>query len=259
LVPLPVENVTATALEALQASEARANKRVGANSGEQMPNQAMRTAEGVQAFTSGLQVKMQYFIETFADLVFIPAIERLIILCKENLKPSDINRILVDAEGAEFQGSILDVYNGTFDIDILPATKLAARKGLAALVPMMMNMFGQPAFPQLLGVQAKKVNMAQFFQTIFDITGWPDTDLIVDMTPEDQQRAMMNNPAVVKAQTDAQAKQQDQQNTLEQISAKGQVQVAGKVIQHALKETSAQNAEQKSVAALAKPLATQGQ
>jgi hypothetical protein len=69
LAPLAVQSVTAEALQAIQISESRGRRRVGANFGPDMPTQAMRTAEGVNEFTAGIQVRTQYFIELFAEMV----------------------------------------------------------------------------------------------------------------------------------------------------------------------------------------------
>jgi len=46
------------------------------------------------------------------------------------------------------------------------------------------------------------------------LSGWDLDTLIVDMTPEDQQRQQQQNAAMVKAQTDAQLEQVKHQNDL---------------------------------------------
>ena len=250
LIPLPMESISQEALLALQASEARATRRVGANFGQNMPTQAMRTAEGVQDFTNGVQVRLQYFVNNFANLVFIPVIEAFIDLCKDNLTPQEINGILTEEEGKAFEGDILDVYNGEYCVQVLSSTKLAGRRGMQAMIPMMMQLLGQPALVNLLNVQGKKFDFAEFFNEVFDITGWPSTDLIVDMTPEDQQRMAMSNPAIVNAQAKQQQQATQQQNDLEQIQAKGEASAGVQVVRHVLKQSE----PPKPVA----PLANQG-
>jgi hypothetical protein len=243
--PLPVEDISQQAMVALEASSARASRRVGANFGQEMPNQALRTAEGVQAFTSGVQVKLQYFINQFANMVFVPVIEKFIELCKDNLTPTQIKEILTDFDAQAYQGDVLDLYNGQYKIGVLSSTKLAGRRAMQALVPLYMQMFGQPGFSQLMNVQGKKVDMAEFVQGTFDLTGYPGTDIIVDMTPEDLQRMQMSNPAVVTAQAKQQQAAVDHQNQLDQIDRKGDVQAGVAAVKTALKHGEPQ-----------KPLAT---
>ncbi len=257
LAPLEMESVSGEALEAIQASEARATRRVGANFGQEMPNQAMRTAEGVQAFTSGVQVKTQYFVNNFARQVFVPAIEAFIELCKDNLTPEEINSILSDEDGKAYEGDILEVYNGNYCVQVLSSTKLAGRRAMQAMIPLMMQMLGQPALVSLLNVQGKKFDFVEFFSEVFDISGWPSTDLIIDMTPDDIQRMQQSNPAVVNAQAKQQQTQQQHQNALEQTQAKGEAQAGVAVVKHVLDESASMRKENAEREAMAKPLATQ--
>jgi len=258
IAPLQMESVSAEALQAIQASEARAARRVGANFGQEMPTQAMRTAEGVQAFTSGVQVRLQYFIRNFSTQVYVPCIEQFICLCKDNLTPEQINEILSQEDGQVFQGDVMELYNGQYDIDVLSSTQLAGRRAMQAMIPLMMQMLGQPALVQLLNVQGKKFDFAEFFKEVFDISGWPATDLIVDMTPEDMQRMAMQNPAVVKAQTDQQKQQVAHKQDLEKIQAKGEAQAGVAVVRHALQEAGNMRKEDTERENMTKPLAIQG-
>lgn len=248
LIPLPMNNISDQALNAIQASEARASRRVGANFGQNMPTQAMRTAEGVQDFTSGVQVRLQYFVNNFAQLVFIPVIEAFIGMIKDNLTPDEINQLLTDEDGKSYEGDVLEVYNGDYCVDVLSSTKLAGRRGMQSIIPLMMQLLGQPAIATQLNTQGKKFDFNEFFNEVFDITGWPSTGLIVDMTPEDLQRMQQSNPAVVNAQAKEKATAQGHTNDLEKIQAKGEATAGTAVIKHVLKESE--------VPKPAKPLAT---
>jgi hypothetical protein len=260
LSPLEMESISQEALGALEASEARASRRVGANFGQEMPTQAMRTAEGVQSFTSGVQIKLQYFIDVFSEQVFIPVIDAFVQMCKDNLTPDNVKSILSDTDSQlleEFKTDTLGFYNSKYSLGVLSSTKLAARKGMAAMIPMFMNLFGQPSLGNLLGVQAKKVDFVEFLEQCGDVTGWPMDDIIVDMTPEDQQRQAMSNPAVVNAQAKEKQQATDQNNKLEQIQAKGEASAGVQVIRHVLKGTEDEAARAHELKMLAKPLAEQ--
>jgi hypothetical protein len=253
MVPLSMESVSQEALTALGASESRASRRVGANYGPEMPTQAMRTAEGVQAFTSGVQVRLQYFIETFADLVFIPAIEAFIQLAKDHLDQKELRTILTEEEGKEFAGDLMEIYNGMYAVDVLSSTKLTGRRNMMQMATPIMQLLGQPALQQSFQTQNKKFDYVEFFNQVLDLTGWPRTDLVVEMTPQDAQRAQQQNPAVVKAQMEGAKMQQQHQNDLELEESKGTTRAGVQVVKHILDESSAEKAMKNA------PLALQGQ
>src|SRR5260221_504691 len=83
---------------------------------------ALRTAQGVNAFQSDITNRLQYFIDIFSNLVFIPVLNAFIEMCNEHLKPSQINEILADEDGKAYEGDIMEVYNATTSVDVLTTT-----------------------------------------------------------------------------------------------------------------------------------------
>jgi hypothetical protein len=215
-------------------------RRVGANSGSEMPTQALRTAEGVQAFTSGVQNRLQYFVEQFADLVFIPALKKFVELCKDRLTPEQIDAILTEEEGKAYQdwadgGDITEVYNASCSVEPLTSTKLAARRAMVQLIIPTMQMLAAEPVQNSLTQQGLKSDFVEFMRIVYDLAGMDADTFIVAMTPEDQQRAMMMNPAILKAQADKELLAQKQQNALELTDAQGMAKAGVKVIDHTLK------------------------
>lgn len=235
LKPLVAPSVTQEALNAVNDTEARANRVVGANGGSSLPSQAMRTAEGINAFSADVTARLQYFLEIFTDLVFIPVLSAFLEMCTDHLSPEQINQILVDAEGKAWQGEILDVYNAQAAIEIDAAGKLTARVAAAQIVPLLITLLSNAAVQQSLVVQGRKFDYLELLEEALPLLGWNVDALIVPMTPEDQQRAMMTNPAVVKGQMDQQLEAQHQENTMAQISEKGYVQAGVAMIRQAVK------------------------
>ena len=235
LVQIEINAHSAEALNAVSVTEQRAMRRVGANSGSEMPTQAMRTSEGVQQFTGGVALRLQYFVEVWADLVFIPVLEAFLQLCKDNLQPDDINRILSEEEGKEYEGTVLDIYNGTYSLDVLSSTKLAAKRAMAALVPSIMQMLMADPVQTSMAASGKKIDWVQFVETVGDLTGYPLDQIVVDATPEDIKRYMQMQPGVMAAQQQAQVATQKHQNDLENINEKGTVQAGVAVVKEAVK------------------------
>lgn len=241
LAVIPVPDLGPAAMNLLQTSEDRASRRVGANGGSDMPTQAMRTAQGVQSFGQDVVNKTQYFIEIFSELVFIPALEAFIDICKDNLQPEDVQRILSAADQKSWdamKADPLSFYCAELNVKVLDSTKLAARRNAAQLLPMLLNLAAAPNMQDSLTAQGKKFNWAELLDEAIDLTGWDLESLVVDATPQDIQRAMaIQSPQQAKAQIDAQSKQQDQQNILQQIEADG-IQKAGvAVVKHVLQSS----------------------
>jgi hypothetical protein len=248
LEPLEVQSVSNEAMQALALSESRARRRVGANFGPDMPTQAMRTAEGVQEFTAGIETRTQYFVERFAENVFIPGLEALLCLCKDNMTPEDINRVLTEEEGHAFDGDILDFYNGMYGIEVLSSTKLAAKRAMIGMVTPLLQLFQAAPVQQSLLTQAKKLDYAELLNQVIELVGWESNGLIVDATPEDLARAQQLNPAAIKAQSDMARTQQEHANQLELESAKGDVRAGIQVVKHVLDQSAAENEPEKPLA-----------
>lgn len=239
LTPLSVASVTQEAQLAIASSESRAARRVGANGGDNMPTQALRTAEGVNSFNQGIVDKLQYAIEIFAGMVFIPALEAFLEVCKDNLQPEDINNILSESDGKAYQGEILDVYNGTCNIDVLSSTKLAARRAAAQLIPLLLQTASAAPVQDSLTAQGKKFNYVELLEEALDLAGWDCDSLIVDASAEEIKRAMQMKPGAQKAAGEAQLLEIQHENKLSEIEATGLAKAGEFAIKHALTESAA--------------------
>jgi hypothetical protein len=235
---IPIPTVGAEALNVLQTSENRAARRVGANGADNMPTQALRTAEGVSAFTEGATEKLQYFVEVFADQVFTPALEAFLDVCHKKLQPADIQQILSEMDGKAYEGEMLDIYNAKCRVQILSSTKLAARRASAQLIPLLVQMVSAAPVQESLAAQGKKFNYAELIQEAVDLAHWDCDELIVPASQDDVQRAMMMaNPGMVQAQSAQDMQKQKQQDALQQIEENGLMKAGVKVIDHALKQS----------------------
>jgi hypothetical protein len=202
LKPLVVPDVSSTAQEAIEASQGRAYRRVGAEGGSIMPTQALRTGTGVQAFQGDMTQRMQYFMEQFLNLVFVPVLKTFLVHCAENLQPEDIHQILSDEDGQSYQGDILDIYNADLKVDIVSGVKLTTKQAAAQIVPLLLQTLMNQAVQSALQVQGKKFDFAGFTEEWFELMGWDSEQFFVPMTPADLQRAQEQNQAMQRAQGD---------------------------------------------------------
>jgi hypothetical protein len=230
LEPIQKESVSFEALQAISTSEERAHRRVGSNTGPEMPTQAMRTAEGVQQFTAGLQKRLQYFVDNWATMVFVPIIQKFIELIKDNISHEQLEALLTEEEGKAFEEDIMNVYNGQYIVDVLSSTKLAARRAMAAMIPNLVQLLAAPPVLPAMAQSGKKFNFAELLSQMVELTGWDTDSLIVDMTPEDIQRMQQQNPQIVKAQSDQSKMALQTQHDLQVGAQKGDVQAGVAVI-----------------------------
>lgn len=200
LKPLVVPDVSGTAETAIEASQQRAFRRIGAEGGSNMPNQALRTGSGVQAFQGDITQRLQYFIEQFLNLVFIPVLKSFVVHCSENLQPEDINNILNEQDGKEYQGDILDIYNADFNIEIIAGVKLSTKQAAAQMAPIILQAMQNQAVQQSLQVQGKKFDYATFTEEWFELMGWDTSSFFVEMTQADLERLQQQNQAMQAAQ-----------------------------------------------------------
>lgn len=200
LKPLVVPDVSNTAETAIEASQQRAFRRIGAEGGTNMPSQALRTGSGVQAFQGDITQRLQYFMEQFLNLVFVPVLKSFLIHCSDNLQPEDINNILSDEDGKAYSGEILDIYNADVAIDIIAGVKLSTKQAAAQMAPIILQAMQNQAIQQALQIQGKKFDFAEFTEEWFELMGWDTEQFFVDMTQEDIQRMQQQNQAMQAAQ-----------------------------------------------------------
>lgn len=254
LKPLAVPSVSTEAMNAIGTSEERANRRVAANGGSAMPNQAMRTAEGIQSFTGDVIQRLQYFLDIFVEMIFVPVLESFLETCADNLTPEEINGILSDSEAKTYQGDILDVYNAKCSVNILAGTKLMAKVAAGQLLPQLIQLVSAAPVQSSLTQQGKKFDYAEMIEQACDLMGWDVNSLIVDMTPDDLQRAQQMNAPAVKAQADAALEQQKQQNALEQIDAKAMAQTGSSIVKTIVKKHAEDDSNTADLESLAAPM-----
>lgn len=241
--PLIVPSISTEAAAAIEASEERSNRRVGTQGGTNTPTQAFRTASGLQSYQGNVVERLQYFLEIFCDCVFVPVLEAFIEMCQDHMTKEQINQILTEEDGKAYEGDVLEVYQATCRVEVLAGTKLAAKQAAAQLIPQLVALITQEPFQDSLQMQGKKFDYAELLDETLELSGWDLDSLIVDQTPADIQRSQQSNPALVKAQAEAQQEQQKNANALQQIDQKGVNQALVAVTRQAVK-SHADQAEQ---------------
>lgn len=235
LKPLITPDVSAPAMNAIESSEARATKRVGANGGADMPHQALRTGTGVNTLQGDVIQRLQYFLEIFIGQIYLPVLEEFLELCFDHLQPEQIHHILDDEGEKAWEGDVIDIYNAQIDVDVLGGANLMAKYAAAQLAPTIMQLVSSAPVQDSLQIQNKKFNYSEFAQEVVELLGWDPGPLFADMTPEDQQRAMARVQAQAKGLADQRLQAQKHQDDMENINEKGTVAAGVAVVKQAAK------------------------
>lgn len=235
LKPLVTPDVTGPAMEAITTSDMRANEKVGANGGANMPTGAMRTAQGVQAFAGDVIQKLQYFLEQFINLVYVPVLEAYLEVMHDHLTEEQVNEILTAEEGKAYQGDITEVYNAELRVDVIAGANMLAKFAAAQLMPLVLQLVTAGPVSEQFEVQAKKFNFVEFVSEGVDMMGWDLEHLIEDMTDEDKQRVKDKNAALQRVQGAMALQQQKAGDALNQIDAKASGQAGVSYVREILK------------------------
>jgi hypothetical protein len=235
LKPLVVPDVSGTAQTAIEASQLRSMKRVGAEGGSNMPTEAMRTGSGVQAFQGDITQRLQYFMEQYIDLVFVPVLQAFLVNCCENLTPDQIQAILSEQDGKAYAGDVLDIYNADTKIEIISGVKLTTRQAAAQAAPLVIQLLSNEAVQNSLQVQGRKFDYATFAEEFMELIGWDIDQLFVPMTQDDLSRAAQQNPQAVRNQGRIQEISAQHQADLDSIDAKAAAQAGVAVVRSHLK------------------------
>lgn len=235
LKPLVTPDITKPAMEAIATSDQRANDKVGANGGSNLPNAAMRTAQGVQAFAGDVIQKLQYFLEMFIDLVYLPTLEAFLMIMRDHLTEDEVNSILTSEEGKAYEGDISDVYNAEVDVDVIAGANMMAKFAAAQLAPMIIQLVSAGPVSSQFEVQGKYFDYVQFIEETLDMMGWDLENLVQDMTPEMKQAVKDKNAALTRVQGDLQVQGAKHQDNLSEIDAKASGQAGIAVVRSILK------------------------
>lgn len=157
----------------------------------------MRTPTGANAVIGGENTKTTDLIDQICDNVLVPFIE-FVIEQNHKLKPSQIKQWISDELSAAFNKvDPLSVLNGQYKVSVSAASRMRARQQMNQYIGFIQTMIQSPGTVELLGVQAMKLNVAEFYKCLIDSTGLPYRENVIQpMSDEDKQRyaASQNQP-----------------------------------------------------------------
>jgi hypothetical protein len=238
----PIPEVPADAWRAIQISNQTSNAQTGSDEAAvqgSLPGKGSsvgRSGTGAAMLQAASQGRLQAPVERVIDGVLLPFIKFLWTMVKDRMPVKEIRQILGEQLTDDLQVDLNDFFNADLKFDVLAGTRLAARTRMAQALPFLLEVFGNQALVQQMGQIGWKVNVMEVVNMLFDVSEWRNKrDLVVPMTDEEKQQMAMSNPAVIKAQSDAQMQDKKHQDDMELEELKGHVRIAAKSVDNANK------------------------
>lgn len=174
-----------------------------------------RTAAGANLIGSGAGNRPADFVDKMAYQVIEPFLYQLHEMNRELMPVKTIRRILdQELQDAYFKqgGDLLELLNSRVSFTIGAGSKMRAKRSMAQALPIMTQYLGSLPVQQALAIAGKKVDVQELIHMMADVAGWQNyNDIIVDMTPQDQQRWQQSQPgAQVQTKVAAQQAMQNQ-------------------------------------------------
>lgn len=195
---------------AIQNSNATAESATGANEllvQGAMPQQGRtsmgRTATGASNLASASASRLQGPLDRFIEQVFIPFIQKADELTNERMPMQQIRAILGEKMGEQYAREMdaEKFLNAKVKYGVLAGARMAAKKAMAAALPLMLQIFENPQIIEQLGAMGYKVDVKAVLEAMMEVSEWKNTrEFIVPMTPQERQALMQMNPGVQKQQ-----------------------------------------------------------
>lgn len=210
----------------LALSQARVEQTSGVNelssqgiAGSSGHSNIARTAAGANLLASGSGNRNADFVDKLAEQVIVPFLYQVHEMDRTRLPVRTIKSLLNDELQSDYfknKGDIIEILNSRLKFNILAGSKMAVRRNLAQALPILSSFLTNQYVAQQLQTEGKKIAVEELLHLFFEAAEMPDEyyNVIVPMTPEEQQKIQQNSPAAL-AQAKAQAAMQAQQ-TLQQ-------------------------------------------
>lgn len=208
----------------------------------------MRSGTGAGAVAGASSSRVQSFVDTVTDRCLIPILYAFLKMDRMWLDPKVMRKIVGNtlwrAMEQQYDGDLLvDMCNNEdIEFTLLAGSNIAAKQKMAQALPLLSQILMQPAVQQGLGEAGLKVNWVELGLRWEMSTGWKSPqDIFIALTPQDQQRKMAANPAIINAQAtrarlaqiaqqDSAQSAQDHQQRMQEIDAKGLAQAGGDIV-----------------------------
>lgn len=202
--PLPVPGEI---FPTLQDSRNRARQATGADeafTGGNVPQKgatALRSATVGSAIQGANTTKIQGPVGRFVRGILLPILELMDFFVKQRMTPGKIREILSEQMEKDFELDMQNFYEGKARFECLAGAHLAAKKAMAQALPILAQIFENPALVQQLTSTGWVIDAKELVNMFMEVTEWKnEKQLVRRMTAQERKMHMQSNPAAAKVQ-----------------------------------------------------------
>ena len=243
---LPVPEVPADTWRFLQWGDQTADSSSGANAAfmegniSQRGSSAARTATGAAAVSAKSNQRAAEPIDNVANGIVIPVIDMLIEMVKMQKMPvAEIREVLEErlADKLTEEFDFQEFFDARLETRVLAGQKLAAKQGIAQVLPFLTQIAQQPDVIQKLHDRGETMDIGVIVKMMIDYSELNGQyDIIRPLTPEEDAKLQQQagGPKVADAQSKLQVEQLRGQNKLAEVQEKGKVDLTTKLAEQAI-------------------------
>ena len=168
----------------------------------------MRSGTGAAAVIQANASRLDGPDGRFVRQVFEPWLYQMDELNNDLLPTSVLRDVLGEELGEEYMVDHVEFRNAKIEYEVLAGAKLGAKKEMAQVFPIIIQLLNNPTFSANIADAGYKFDAVAIFKGFTDAAGWKfSQSFVVPMTPEEKQRRQANSPAALQA-AQAQSAQQ---------------------------------------------------
>lgn len=192
-----------------------------------------RSGTGAGMIQAASSSRLQSPVERFCNGVFIPFLKFTYQMVRDFMPVSEIRDIL-SLRTPDLTVDFQNFFDADVKFETLAGTKLAAKNAMSQALPFLLEILGNQALVNQLAEIGWKVDVLELVKMVVETSGWKNyKDIIVKMTPQEQQMKMMQNPALIAAQTKQAEMQAKNQHDFDMEDKK----IAGRIAVDAVDKT----------------------
>lgn len=247
-VPEAGEHLTLSAARAEQITGASefATQGVAGSSGH---SNLARSAAGANLMAAGVGSRVSEFVDKIASQVIIPFLYNAHELDRALLPIENLKFILgqeLQHEYMKSNGDMIELLNARVKFSILAGAKMQARRAMAQALPILIQFLTNQQTENQLAIQGKKINLIEVLKMMFEVSEWKNfNDVVVDMTPQDQQRWQQMQPAAqnqAKLAGQKELMQQQHENKADLIDQENISRAGREILRQAMEQSASPEA-----------------
>lgn len=198
-----------------------------------------RTATGAGNLAAASASRLQGPLGRFVDNVFIPFLQFVDEMVRENMPISEIRQILGDELGDDFmkQLDIENFMNAQMRYEVLAGAHLAAKKAMAQALPWLVQVFENPHILDSLNKTGWTVDVKELYGMMMEMSEWKNSrQLIRELNPQEKKMYAQATQGQImqKSQLELQKIDAKHQAKAQEIDQSAEARLASKITEDSL-------------------------